>query len=273
MTVSLAHLSDLHFGREDPRIAEALLRSLEETRPNLIIISGDLTQRARKRQFRAAAAFLKQLPRVPCLIVPGNHDVSATNLYERLTHPLRRYKRFITRNLSPSYRDADVAVAGINTVRLLARKDGRINRRQVAEACAQLALAPSQAIRIVVTHHPMDIPLEDEEHALTARAPMAMEAFAHAGVDLFLSGHLHAGHTLTTFARYPVPGWRAIVAQAGTSISTRTRNEPNAWNLVQLSPGAITIQQMQYQADSFVPGRTDAYQRGPDGWFDTAFQV
>ena len=270
MTISLAHLSDLHFGREDPRITDALLRSLAETEPNLIVISGDLTQRAKKRQFRAAAAFLKRLPRVPSLIVPGNHDVSATNLYERLTHPLRRYKRFITKDLAPTYLAPEVVIAGINTVRLLARKEGRINRRQVAEACAQLAMAPPQAIRIVVTHHPMDLPMEDGEHALTARAPMAMQAFARAGVDLFLSGHLHASHTLVTSLRYPIPGWQAIVAQAGTVLSTRTRNEPNAWNLIHLSPQTISVRQMQHQARGFSPGPVDTYTRTSAGWVATS---
>jgi 3',5'-cyclic AMP phosphodiesterase CpdA len=271
----IAHLSDVHFGREDPEIVRGLLRSVAEARPDIVVVSGDLTQRAKKKQFRAAAAFLKELPRVPRIVVPGNHDVSATNLLERMTRPLRRYRRFITGDLAPSYVSDEVAIAGINTVRLFARKDGRINTRQVARACEQLAEAPAAAFRVVVTHHPMDLPLDDLKHALVSRSAMAMRSFAKCGVDLFLSGHLHAGHTVATSARYRLPGWSAIVAQAGTAVSTRTRGENNGWNLIRLSPSLATpeiagpqidVRQMVWSGKTFVEGATERYRKGASGW-------
>ena len=263
---TLAHISDVHFGREDPALVKLLLRSLAEARPDVIVVSGDLTQRAKKWQFRAAAAFLNDLPPVPRIVVPGNHDVSATNLVERLTHPLRRFRRYITPDLSPFFSDPEVAIAGINTVRLLNTKDGRINRRQVACACDQFAAADPQAVRIVVTHHPMDLPAEDLKHPLVTRAPMAMRAFARCGVDLFLSGHLHAGHTVATRARYPIPGWSAIVAQAGTAISTRTRGQPNGWNLIRLSSTEIQVQQVHFAAKRFALATTELYRSSSSGW-------
>ncbi len=261
----LAHISDLHFGREDPAVAEGLLRSLWEVRPDVIVVSGDFTQRAKKRQFRAARAFLRELPRVPRLVVPGNHDVSTTNLLERALRPLKRYRRYISTDLAPFVELPGVALAGINTVRVLATKDGRVNSLQVAEACEQLSGAGGGAVRVVVTHHPMDLPGTDRKHALVTRASAAVAAFAECGVDLFLSGHLHAGVAMTTAARYGTK-YAAVVAQAGTAISTRTRNEVNGWNLISLEAGEIGVRQMVWGGTAFVPGLEVKFRRGEAGW-------
>lgn len=272
----LAHISDVHFGREDPVLVEGLLRSLRETAPDLVVVSGDLTQRARKSQFRRAREFLRALP-APYLVIPGNHDVSATNLVDRLAFPLKRFRRYITDDLSPFFGDAEVAVAGIDTVRLLARKDGRINRAQVARACEQLGGADVNAVRVVVTHHPLDMPMEDLKHALVVRAPMAMGAFSAAQVDLFLSGHLHTGQTVVTSTRHAAAGgagaiYSAVVAHAGTAVSTRTRGEANAWNLIHLngreSGATMAVQQMVWDSASggFVEGAPTRFSRAAAGW-------
>jgi 3',5'-cyclic AMP phosphodiesterase CpdA len=263
---TLAHISDLHFGREDPAIAAALLESLYKASADLIVVSGDLTQRAKKKQFRTARAFLAELPQVPRIVVPGNHDVSTTNLFERVVRPLRRYQRFITQDLAPFYSDETVAIAGVNTVRLLSTKDGRINRSQMNEACQQFASAPETSIRIVVTHHPIDVPADDLRHPTLTRASMAISGFARCQVDLFLSGHLHTGLTLASSARYKLPGYSAVVAHAGTAISTRTRNSPNAWNLIRLEAGLIEVQQMAWNGKKFAPAEVARYEKRPEGW-------
>ncbi len=263
---TLAHISDVHFGREEPALAEALLHSLQELAPDVIVVSGDFTQRAKKRQFRAARAFLRAMPKAPQLLVPGNHDVSATNLLERALRPLRRYRRYITEDLAPFVEVPGVAIAGINTVRLLKTKDGRINSAQVAKACAQLGSAAAGAVRVVVTHHPMDLPGSDTKDALVTRADTAMVEFAKCGVDLFLSGHLHAGLALTTAARYALPGHAAVVAHAGTAISTRTRNEGNGWNVIRVAQDSIVVERMVWGENAFVPEGTAAFIRGAAGW-------
>lgn len=272
---TLAHISDVHFGREDPEIVAGLVASLAAAKPDILVVSGDLTQRAKKRQFRAARAFLRDLPQVPLIVVPGNHDVSATNLFERTVRPLARYKRFITPDLSPFYADGEIAVAGINTVRIGSVKNGRINSRQMRLACEQFNRAGQNLSRVVVMHHPIDMPAEDVKHELVGRSAAAMAEFARCRVDLILSGHLHSGLTLSTSTRYDLPGYSAIVAQAGTAVSTRTRGEANAWNLIRISeaggPGGteertIEVQQMAWQTTRFKAGRTDRYSKREGGW-------
>ena len=262
---TIAHISDLHFGREDPRIVTGLLVALHAAAPDVIVVSGDLTQRAKKKQFRAAKAFLEEMPKAPRIVVPGNHDVSTTNLFERVVRPLKRYRRFIAQDLSPFLADDDVAIAGINTVRLMSTKNGRINREQVMLACRQFGHTTAP-VRVVVTHQPIDVAADDVRHPTLTRAKMAMSVFAKCHVDLFLSGHLHSALTLASRVRYPIPGYSAIVVHAGTAVSTRTRNEPNAWNIIRLEPGQIEIQQMAWAGKKFVAGRAERYIKLPNGW-------
>ncbi len=263
---TIAHLSDVHFGREDPDVVAALLESVAESKPDVIVVSGDLTQRAKKKQFRAARAFLRDLPAVPRIVVPGNHDVSATNLFERTLRPLERYRRYITEDLAPFYEDGEVAIAGINTVRVAAVKDGRMNLKQVRTTCEQLGRSAAGAVRVVVTHHPVDMPAEDVRHKLAGRSKMAMAEFAGSHVDLFLSGHLHSAQLILTNGRYKLPGYSAIVAHAGTAVSTRTRGESNEWNLIRVDGGAIDVQRVEWDGKGFKRGEQAHYRRGDAGW-------
>jgi 3',5'-cyclic AMP phosphodiesterase CpdA len=263
---TIAHLSDLHFGKDDPRIVKGLLRALEDATPDAIVISGDLTQRAKKRQFRAAKAFLDQMPQVPRVVVPGNHDVSTTNLFERVMRPLRRYRRFIDRDLAPFWSDDEVAIAGVNTVRLMSTKDGRINRAQVEGVCARFGEVKGDQLRVVVTHQPLDVPAEDRRHPVVTRAKMAMEGFARCGVDLFLSGHLHVGLTLASSIRYPIAGYSAVMVHAGTAVSTRTRKQANGWNLIRVAVGKIEVQRMVWGEKRFVADEVERYSKGEAGW-------
>ena len=185
--------------------------------------------------------------------------------------PLARYKRFITQDLSPFYQDGEIAIAGINTVRIGAVKNGRINSRQMKTVCEQLSGAAADSTRIVVMHHPIDLAADDAGHALVGRAAFAMQEFARCGVDLFLSGHLHSGVTIATRARYPLPGYSAIVAQAGTAVSTRTRGETNSWNLIRIGEQSahtktIEIRQMVWKETRFKAGRTELYRKVAGEW-------
>lgn len=264
----LVHISDVHFGREDPRLVRGLIEAVAEAKPHAIALSGDLTQRARVRQFERARDFIRALPSKPLIVVPGNHDVSATNLVERLVRPLARYHRYITTDMEPFYRDEEIAMVGLNTVRTLSRKDGRINEAQVADACRLMTNLESKLIRIVVTHHPFDLMETDTKNALVGRASMAMAGFAGCKVDMFLSGHLHTGLTVATSARYKIPGHSAIVAQAGTAVSTRTRGESNSWNLITIDRPTIEVQRMLWDSEGerFVASAKDIFRHTEGGW-------
>ena len=198
---TIVHLSDLHFGKIDEATLAPLAQLVHRIAPDVLVVSGDLTQRARSEQFEQARAYLDSLPG-PQIIVPGNHDISLYNVFRRFLAPLDRYKRYITDDLSPSYVDNEIAVIGVNTARSLTFKDGRVNKEQIAEIRRQLSGIDRDLTRIVVTHHPFDLPESADESDLVNRAPMAMKVFAECGVDILLSGHMHTSHAKSTSERY-----------------------------------------------------------------------
>ena len=237
---TLIHLSDLHFGRVDQALLGPLRDLIHSIAPSVVVISGDLTQRAKPEQFEEARAFLDTLPG-PQIVVPGNHDISLYNVFRRFVKPLARYKRYITDDLDPVYVDDEIAVVGVNTARSLTIKDGRVNKEQVARIREQLTGLDPKLTRIVVTHHPFDLPTTFEEQDLVDRAPMAMEVFAECGVDVLLAGHMHVSHAASTAARYQIDAYAALVVQAGTATSTRGRGEVNSFNLLRVEHERVEV--------------------------------
>ena len=264
---TLVHLSDIHFGRVDYGTIKPLVAFVTEVKPDVTVISGDFTQRARQWQFKEARHFLDSLPR-PQVVVPGNHDVPLYNVFARFLWPLHNYKRYITDDLEPFYSDGEIAIMGVSTARSLTIKDGRINERQIARIRERLCAFADEITKIVVTHHPFELPEGHDEEELLGRAQMAMEALAPCGADLFLSGHLHLsfiGHTAT---RYKIKGHSALIVQAGTATSTRGRGEANSFNVIRIEHPHITVERIQWQPDSqsFVVFTTERFNHTPDGW-------
>lgn len=241
---TLVHLSDLHFGRVDPRILPPLLAAVTAAAPDLVVISGDFTQRARGREFRDAARFLEQLPQ-PQLLVPGNHDVPLYDLMRRWLAPLRRYRQYITDDLAPFYRDEEIAVLGINTARAITFKNGRINQAQIALITERFATCDSRVARIVVTHHPFDtpdlLPGTRPVHSVVGRAHVAIAGLMRSRVDMILSGHLHQSHVGQTDQRYPLHSRAALLIQAGTATSTRQRGNLNAFNVLRIARPEVDV--------------------------------
>src|SRR5688500_14374875 len=193
----LVHLSDLHFGAHDDRLVAAVEQSVAELQPDLVVISGDFTQRARTEQFKEACAFLDRIRQtgVEVLGVPGNHDVPLYDVLRRFLSPLTRYKRYIDDTLCPFHELDGVAVLGINTARSLTFKDGRISREQMDFIRATFDRTKSD-LRILVTHHPLlALPVGEGLAEAVGRHELALDAVADAGVDLLLSGHHHHAST------------------------------------------------------------------------------
>jgi 3',5'-cyclic AMP phosphodiesterase CpdA len=264
---TLVHLSDLHFGRVDEAIIEPLIETVRGVNPDLLAVSGDLTQRARSEQFRQARAFLDRLP-APQIIVPGNHDVPMHNVLARFATPFEKYRRWISDDLEPVYEDDEMVVMGINTARSLTIKDGRINRRQIAEMRKRLCRYDAAVMKILVTHHPFDLPAGTGPGERVGRAKLALETLAECGADIFLAGHLHLGQTGKTAMRYPAGDRNAIIVQAGTATSTRGRGELNSFNVIRIDKDEVSVERLAWQAASarFAPASIDRFHNAAKGW-------
>jgi 3',5'-cyclic AMP phosphodiesterase CpdA len=266
---SIVHLSDLHFGRVNPLLIDPLLKTVREVEPDLVAISGDLTQRARSYQFQQARAFLDALPK-PQIVVPGNHDIPLHNVYARFFERLSKYKRYITDDLQPVYEDEEMVIVGVNTARSSVFKGGRINRSQVSRLRGKFCTLKRGVVKAVVTHHPFDLPEGHHERDLVGRARMALTELAECGADLLLAGHLHVSHTGHT-RRYNIPGHSALVVQAGTATSTRERGEANSFNLLRIAYPDITVEKYAWDAltGTFVVSSLERFKHTVDGWTRT----
>ena len=263
---TIVHLSDLHFGRVNPLLIEPLKKVVSEIGPDVVAVSGDLTQRARSHQFQQARSFLDALPK-PQIIVPGNHDIPLHNVYARFLEPLTKYQRYITTDLQPAYEDEEVAIVGVNTARSLVFKGGRINKTQVDRLREKFCSLQDEVVKVVVTHHPFDLPEGYDESDLVGRAQMAMTGLAECGADLFLAGHLHISHTGHT-KRYNLRGHSALVVQAGTATSTRERGEPNSFNLLRIAHPSIVVEKFAWNPSTtaFAVSTIERFEHTDDGW-------
>ncbi len=264
----IVHMSDLHFGRTDDAVVESLVETVVEIAPDLVVVSGDLTQRAKSREFAAARTFLDRLPK-PQVVVPGNHDVPLYSVYKRFVMPLKGFTRFITNDLTPFYLDDEIAAIGVNTARSLTIKDGRISKEQVAEISSRLSPLSEELTKIVVTHHPFDLPAGFHSGDLVDRAEKAMPAIAESGADIFLSGHLHVSHITDSAARYRLASGRSgLIIQAGTATSTRGRGERNSFNLIEIDSPKLTVSHFELSNNRkpFEVRSSQSFEKTPNGW-------
>jgi 3',5'-cyclic AMP phosphodiesterase CpdA len=262
---TLAHISDLHFGTEDPVVARGLLAELEAVAPALVVVSGDLTQRARRDQFAAARAFLDSIP-APLLVVPGNHDVPLYDVGRRFLSPLGRFRRYVSDEVNPSWSDDELLVVGVNTARSNVWKDGRISLEQIAGIRARLCAAPAERFKVLVSHHPFIPPPDDPAPSLVGRGLLALEAAAVCGADLVLSGHLHVGYTGDVRAYHVTIRRSILVAQAGTAISQRRRGEPNAYNVITVDPPRLSFVVRSWDGAQFTALKEAGYVKEGEEW-------
>ena len=266
----LIHLSDLHFGAHDPRLVEAVAARVDEEKPDLVVISGDFTQRARTEQFKEACEFLDRLREAghDVLAVPGNHDVPLYDVFRRFLSPLTRYKRYIDDTLCPVHELAGVTVVGINTARSFTFSDGRINEEQMKFIRETFGRSDASALRVLVTHHPLfALPVGDtgEVKRAVGRNELALDAAAESGVDMLLAGHHHTASTHSARDLVTRAG-PALVVQAGTATSVRLRDEEQSFNRIDVVGESVTLTLQRWKNEKFESDTEQRYEREGDHW-------
>lgn len=252
----LLQVSDPHFGTEQAPVVAALERLVAAERPDVLLLSGDITQRATATQFAAARAFvdLLQVPQV--LAVPGNHDIPLFHLPQRLFNPYGRYRRAFGDDLEPVLDLPSVLVIGVNSTRRWRHVHGEVSPQQVETVARRLAAASARPWKIVVLHQPVAVPRETEDHNLVRGHALAIKYWREAGADMVVSGHIHLPFIkpLVTTGSAQRVLW---VVQAGTAVSARVRPEaPNSVNLIRVTdladsdtgPRVAAVERWDYRA-------------------------
>lgn len=270
--LTLLQISDLHFGPPYlEHVGQATLKFASNCAADAIVVSGDFTQRAKRVQFEAAKEFLGQLPRLPRLVIPGNHDVPLYRVFERMTRPLALYRQFISDDLNPVLRLDRAVLVGIDsTSPRTAISNGRISRKQL-DHCAQVfSEVPTGIMRIVVAHHPFASAPDTLRDKRMQKARRAMECFAGLNVEMILGGHLHRAYIGNSLDSFPglANDRGMVIVQSGTTTSRRGRGrerEKNSLNLIEISPTTVCVTHHMYSAESssFEPTSQHVFSRRP----------
>lgn len=271
---TLIHISDLHFGKIDISRVQPLLNVINKINPDMVVISGDLTQRAKESEFQDAKKFIEDLKR-PVFIVPGNHDISLYNPFIRFFTPFKNFKKYISKDLSPLYVDKEIALIGINSVNRFNITAGRIKKRHIREITSHIKGLHPDIIKIAVCHHPFDVPPKDDVrhyiHKVVARSKMAVRSLSKHNVDIFLSGHLHVHYITDTTIRYKIKDYKGLLIQAGTAISNRRRGEPVSFNVLIIDGNQLVID--HYSGNAIDPDftliSTSRFTHTTQGWIKT----
>ena len=267
----VVHISDLHFGHNDAALLDPLREAIAQADPHVLIVSGDLVEHATDEEFHAAQAFLGSLP-CPQIVVPGNHDLPFWNLARRMLEGLRKFRRYITKDPSPEYVDDEIAIVGADSAHRVPVKGGTITSFQLNGLVNRFSSFPNGLVRILVTHHPFDLPDPANPHLLMGHARRSVARLAPV-VDVLVAGHIHVSSVGSTSARYNTAGHSMVYVQAGTAVSSRHRGEANAFNLLNIGRSEAKEKQVivdRYswvkERSSFVPLASTEFLLGKEGW-------
>ncbi len=262
----ILHLSDPHFGALDPAAAEAFLARASELAPDVTILSGDLTMRARRSELADALAFVRRLPE-PRLLIPGNHDIPATNqISSRIFRPFERFRRTFCCEIEPELITPGAHVVALNSSRAFGMRldwsEGRLSRRQLGEMQEKFSAGPADRLRILVLHHPL-LELQLPGRAVVRPLAALMAAMESCRVDLVMCGHFHRSQIHATGL---TDRWKSIVSQAPTVCSTRLQGEPPGFHEFHATPGRIEAIHHVFRDGKFAETTRSAFARGADGW-------
>lgn len=271
----LLQISDTHFGTEQPPVVEALVHLSLQLQPDLVVLSGDITQRARATQFRAARAFIDRLD-VEVLAIPGNHDIPLFSPWARLRHPYAHQCAAFGEVLEPAHSSPELLVVCVNTTRWYRHKNGEVSAQQIDRVAKRFERASPAQLRVVVVHQPIAVVHAADTHDLLRGHAAAVPRWAAAGADLVMGGHIHLPYVMAVPNLVPnsvLNGARTMWAvQAGTAVSSRVRDGiPNSVNVIRWGgdapDGRCVIEQWDYasQHQAFVSGRATVVRPGVAG--------
>lgn len=260
----IVHLTDLHFGEVKEALVQPLCRAIKKAQPELVVVSGDLVQRARSGQFAQARAFLDGL-KTPWIAVPGNHDIPLLNLFQRFLRPFAAYQRWIDVQLEPDLRLGNLRFFGVNSVDPCSWRKGIARQDDIERVCMQIRQGPKDVTNIMIFHHPLEEP-EGFEKGETRGADQALAKLAEAGLHVVLSGHLHHWN--------PAPGidfthTRPILqVQNGTALSGRAGEDHHSFAVLDFDGPTLRLTPWfaDASAGSFQPVETLHYTRESGAW-------
>ncbi len=281
MSLRILHYSDPHFGAYDAEIAEAAVAKAGELEPDIMVVSGDFSMRARRRELNLAAAWLKRLPQ-PQIIFPGNHDVPGLNHpLDRFFSPFRRYRRYLSKIEEPDLLlpEGGLMVTANSSTPFGLHLDwslGFLSPLQAHRIESRFEEAAPEGLRVLGIHHPL-LASGEKKRATVSPLPLVAGMLQKSRVDLVLAGHFHQSRTgtfpdadLRTYTGNSVleeDQWRAVVSQAPSICSTRLKGEPNGFHVIEVGDGMIEISVWRWQATSFVVmPEVKRFQRSDDGW-------
>jgi len=273
--LTILHGSDLHFGKPfDANVAEVFREEIRRLSPDLLVLSGDFTQRAKVREFQEAREFLRSFPDLPLVVTPGNHDVPLYRVWERMFAPLRNYREFISSELDTVTSVGGATVVSLNTTApLRAVVNGRLQDRQLLFAARALEDVPDEDLRVVVLHHHLASAPDYESDQLLPGFKTCLSAFGKMKVELILGGHLHRAYIANSLDSYPqengMPG--IVMAHSGTTTSRRGRareRNKNSFNQIGITRDRLVITQHLLVAEEggFVPIGSHTFPRRTEGF-------
>lgn len=273
--MKIAQISDTHFGTEIPAVLEALKVSLGNQKPDLIILSGDITQRARRHQFEKARHFIDSLP-CRTLTIPGNHDLPLYDVLTRFTNPYRHYRRIFGEREFSDFQ-GQIGIVGLDATGPWRHKQGQLDPAHVESLLTTAReTIGAYGTLIVAVHQPLLTAWrEDRTEEMIGESKVA-ELFSRLRVDAVLSGHVHVPLICTSEKAYTTLPYAFVHSGAGTACSHRTREgKPNSYNLLQVKDGMITVERYDFSsvAGRFKRDETLSFLRTKKGWMFTGIEV